>query len=103
MKIFKSIIAIVILTAVLAVTARAEQYPKTLIVDSINYNNDTVTFTDTNGDEWIWYGTEDWAVNDMAAAIMDDNKTIDIHDDIIVKVYYQMNIERWTKPDEVWE
>lgn len=102
MKHSKFIFSLAILTIIFSIfTAHAEQYPKTFIVDSINYDTDTITFIDANDEEWIWYGTEDWAINDMAAAIVDDNETIYIHDDVIVKIYYQMNIKEWIEPNEV--
>ena len=43
---------------------------------------------DSNGHEWIWEleGNEEWGIDDYVAALMDDNKTTNIYDDIIMKI-----------------
>lgn len=107
MKSLKIIVSILVSISILiafTTCAHAELYPKTFFVFALDYGNDIVTFIDMNNQEWIMYGTEDWIIDDMAAAIMDDNGTpYNIYDDIIVTVYYQTNTSNWTEPDEVWE
>lgn len=107
MKTIKTIVAILTIAGILfgfAACAWADQYPRTFFVEAIDPNSDIVTFSDVNGQTWEWFGVEDWIVNDMAAAIMDDNNTPStIYDDIIIKLYYQTNINSWFEPDEVWE
>lgn len=98
MKNFKIIVALVTLVGILCgfvACAWAEQYPRLFIVKSLNYDNDAILFCDVNGEEWEYYGIEDWEVNDVGAAIMEDNNTPTIYDDSIVKIYYQTQIEGW--------
>ena len=107
MKTIKFVLALSVIFGILcgfAACAWADQYPRIFLVEAIDLNSDTVTFSDVNGQLWNWIGIEDWIVDDMAAAIMDDNGTPStIYDDIIVKLYYQTNITNWFEPDEVWE
>lgn len=95
-----AIIALVALVCNFAMCACAEQYPRLFIVTNLDYDNDIVTFTDLNGEEWEWIGVEDWMVDDFAAAIMDDNGTPVIYDDTIVKIYYEGDITNWLAWDE---
>lgn len=103
MKSFKIIVILFTVIGILAgfaACAWAEQYPRIFFVEAIDPDIDTVTLYDVNGWQWKWEGTEDWEVEDMAAAIMDDNGTPDnIYDDVIIKLYYQDNIADW---DKVW-
>lgn len=43
---------------------------------------------DNNGHEWIWEleGNEEWVIGDYVAALMDSNKTMNLYDDIIIKI-----------------
>lgn len=106
MKSIKVIIAIVTLIGIIfgfSACAWAEQYPRTFIVERLNYNNDIVVFTDfTTDDQWLWQGIEDWQVADVAAVIMDDMNTPNsIYDDAIIKAYYQFNMNSYLGFDEV--
>lgn len=65
------------------------QYAKSGIVTRVDRKTDTVTFADPSGNEWSFAGTEDWMVGDYIAAVMDDNGTESILDDIIVSVHYE--------------
>ena len=107
MKFLKIIVSFLVSISILiafTTCANAELYPKTFLVFALDYDNDIVTFTDMNSQEWTMYGTEDWMIDDMAAAIMDDNGTpYNIYDDVIITVYYQTNTSNWTEPDEVWD
>lgn len=106
MKSLKTVIAFVVLFGILcgfAACAWAEQYPRIFFVEAVDSELNLVTLYDVIGETWYWYDAEDWMVEDMAAAIMDDNGTPNnIHDDIIIKLYYQDNIGDWDEPDEVW-
>lgn len=64
------------------------QYPLTTIVTEVNYENNSVSVTDTNGFVWQFFGTEDWEEGDICSVIMDDNGTETILDDIIVTTRY---------------
>lgn len=104
LKVIVSFLVSISIVIVFTTCAHAELYPKTFLVFALDYDNDIVTFTDMNSQEWTIYGTEDWMIDDMVAAIMDDNDTpYNIYDDTIITVYYQTNISNWTKPDEVWD
>lgn len=64
-------------------------YPTCGIVSELNEANDLVIFTDFNGNEWEFYGVEDWTEGDRIAAIMSDNCTPEsIYDDVIVQTRY---------------
>lgn len=68
--------------------ADAENYPLCGIVIEVNYYSNTVSVKDFNGNIWVFYGAEDWMVNDIAAMIMDDMGTESIYDDEIKIVHY---------------
>lgn len=63
-------------------------YPASMIVTHVNYEEDTVTIEDFNGQCWVFYGAEDWIVNDICACIMNDMGTDVIYDDEIVETRY---------------
>ena len=66
----------------------AELYPRTGIVTGIDRDADVVTWTDGAGLDWSFYGCEDWMIGDHVAAIMDDNGTATVYDDVIVTARY---------------
>ena len=59
-------------------------YAKTTIVTDIDRTTDTVIVTDSTGNEWAFYGIEDWQIDDVCSMLMDTAKTESIYDDIIV-------------------
>lgn len=69
-------------------TPQYSLYPACGVVSELNEANDLVIFTDFNGNEWSFKGIEDWAEGDIVAAIMSDNCTPEIYDDIIVQTRY---------------
>ena len=88
----KVVISILVLVGILfgvTACAWAELYPKTFIVSYVDYENNLLYLQDFQGHEWICEDCEDWTENDIAAAIMDDNDTQEIYDDIIVVLQYQ--------------
>lgn len=89
----KKFVTIVILFVLLAVSASAEIYPQAFIVGNIK--DDTLILIDCNGNEWLWEGAEDYDIGDIVAAIMDDNDTMIIYDDIIVTLHYAGYMEGW--------
>lgn len=73
--------------------AKAEEYPAAFVVVSVDYDADEVVLLDFTGDEWIITDCADWCVGDLVAAIMDDNNTPIIYDDLIVSYLYSGWIE----------
>lgn len=65
-----------------------DYYPRTFVVDSLDYERDMVIVVDAVGYEWEFVGTEDWEVGDMVSAIMYDNGTESIFDDSFSKIRY---------------
>ena len=63
-------------------------YPLAGTVTGLDQGANVVTFTDGAGNDWEFYGTEDWMIGDGVAALMDDNGTAIVTDDVIVTVRY---------------
>ena len=63
-------------------------YPKAGIVINVDYDTDTVTAEDCNGELWEFSPTSDWEEGDIVAMIMFDHFTPEIYDDIIVNNRY---------------
>ena len=61
-------------------------YPKSVVVETVDAENDIVIVADSNGFLWGFSGCEDWQVGDVAAMIMDSRGTREIFDDAIVVV-----------------
>ena len=59
-------------------------YAKTTIVTDIDRTTDTVIVIDSTGNEWAFYGCEDWQIDDVCSMLMDTAGTESIYDDIIV-------------------
>lgn len=75
-------------------TAPAKDYPQTFIVSEIDQDNDIIYLETFSGMVYTWEGSEDWEVNDIAAAIMNDNGTPDnITDDTIEVLRYTGYLE----------
>ncbi len=72
-------------------------YPATFVVTSISTETDTVTIIDFNGFQFTFYGTEDWAVDDVVSCIMDSKGTPCILDDEIVSIRYSGYFDGWMK------
>lgn len=86
-------LALIILTGMIHMTCaptetETELYANCGTVTAIDRENDSVTFTDSTGHAWMFSGAEDWMVGDTVAAIMNDNGTANVTDDIIVSVRY---------------
>lgn len=63
-------------------------YPASYIVTDTDEKNDLLYLTNSTGYTFTWSGIEDWQVGDQAVAIMNNNDTLSITDDIIVKLHY---------------
>ena len=72
----------------IAIIASAGIYPITGTVTEVDKASDTVTFTTPNGHSFAFNGCEDWASNDLVSAIMYDNGTPQVSDDIILSARY---------------
>lgn len=66
-----------------------ELYAKSGTVTKVNEFNNTVSFVDSMGEEWIFEDCEDWEIGDHVACIMSNNATEIIYDDIIINVRYE--------------
>lgn len=74
--------------------ASADIYAKVGIVTEIDYYNDTITFIDIDGREWICNGVEDWEIYDIVCFILYDNDTwYTREDDEIISITYNGYIE----------
>lgn len=72
----------------IALIAAAGIYPVTGTVTEVDRNADIVTFTTPNGHSFAFEGCEDWASNDLVSALMYDNGTPQVSDDIILSARY---------------
>ena len=82
--------------------AYAETYPAAFVVVDTDADNDLLILADFNGNEWTWEGVEDWAIGDMAAAVMDDAGTSIIYDDAIITLHYVGWLDGWTERANEW-
>lgn len=92
----KKFVAMMILCLVMiCYVASAEIYPQAFVVSEVSYEENTILLVDYNGEGWLWKGIEDYEVGDIIAAIMDDNETETIYDDIIVIIRYAGYMKGW--------
>lgn len=64
-------------------------YPLAVQVVELDHDADVVTCIDETGNNWEFYGVEDWQVGDFASLLMDDNGTPEtIYDDVITMALY---------------
>ena len=90
----KAIMAMVIMIIVSVIIGTyAEQYPTTMIVNELDYDENMVICIDFNGNEWAFEEIEDWCIGDIASMIMDDMGTESIYDDTIIMVRYSGYVE----------
>lgn len=84
----KKILTLVLLLVTLVTTAFADLYPTTFVVVNVDHISDELTLKDACGNLWIVNGVEDYFVGDGVSAIMFDNDTERVEDDIIVDMTY---------------
>lgn len=89
-----AVIAFIIVVTACIVKPK-ESYAMCAVVVEISAGNDTVTIKDYNGNLWQFIGTENWAVGDVCACVMNDNGTAEIKDDEIISTRYQGTFSRW--------
>ena len=86
-------VATVALTAAMALStltsASAEFYSNLFQIVETDREQDVVTVVDSNGFEYQFTEVEDLEVGDFLTAVMDDNGTEEVFDDIIVSVRYE--------------
>lgn len=68
--------------------AAANLYAEAGVVTELDYAADVVTFMDTRGMYWSFYGVEDWQVGDLLCAILYDAGTFDPLDDAVIGATY---------------
>ena len=76
------------------VKAEHSVYPLTVQVVELDHDADVVVCVDGAGNDWEFYGVEDWQVGDFASLLMDDNGTAEtIYDDVITMTHYAGTFE----------
>lgn len=88
MKKILAVVFVCVLFFVFSATAFADLYALVGVVVNVDIDNDVVTFADFNGNLWELDGVEDWEIDDICGAVMFDNDTGVITDDIILSVRY---------------
>lgn len=68
--------------------AASNLYAEAGVVTELDYTADVVTFMDTRGMYWSFYGVEDWQVGDLLCAIFYDAETLDPIDDAVIGATY---------------
>lgn len=63
-------------------------YPHAAVVVEVDDVGDRVYVSDYNGEVWMFYGSEDWLVGDIAAMVIDNMGTPEIAGDRIISVRY---------------
>ena len=91
----KRVIIVLAILLAITTTATAETYPQTFIVTDTT--DDILTLETFTGHTFQAYGVEDYMVGDMVAAIMDDNGTDNITDDIILQLRYSGYVDGWQR------
>lgn len=66
----------------------SHEYPETFTVISTNVGANYIVLRNFAGHFYVWGNCEDWEPGDIASAIMNDNGTADVTDDIIVTLKY---------------
>ena len=92
-KLIVIILFILVFFSILAVSARADIYAQTFVIVETDTLHDVITMIDFVGNKWEWNGVEDWICGDLVSALMDDNNTEIIYDDIILNIRYSGWIE----------
>ena len=68
-------------------------YTKAGIVSGFDFENDLVFVSEATGNEWSFYGIEDWMVGDIAIMTIFDIGSESIYDDEIIDVTYGGHID----------
>ena len=63
-------------------------YPVIAVIDNINYEINIISCYDNSGNNWEFYGDENYCVGDSILLLMYDNKTETIYDDSIEDVQF---------------
>ena len=70
-------------------------YALTTVVAEVDRECNTVYCVDCNGEEWAFWGCEDWEEGDIASLLMYTSGTPIIYDDAILDVKYGGYFEAW--------
>lgn len=63
-------------------------YPMTAIVTELDSEDDIIYVTTATGNEFTFFGCEDYYIGDYVSLIMWDNGTSSVYDDEILEVRY---------------
>lgn len=69
--------------------AASNLYARDGLVTGVDTYADTVTFVDTRGLHWEFYGAEDWYEGDRLCAIFYDAGTLNPYDDEVIVATYE--------------
>ena len=84
--------ALIIVSCAHAVPANAEDenvYQFPAIVTGIDFVKDVVTIVDDHGEEWEFYGAEEWSVGNLVWVIVYSYGTETLEDDEIIDIEFQ--------------
>ena len=84
------LVSMAILCAVTAICGfrPAKTYTLNARVTYIEWDSDTFTVTDENGELWDLNGIEDWMLGDHVRLVIDSNDTASVEDDVILSATY---------------
>lgn len=86
---FACLALVFIINATVALTSTHKAYPMTAQVIELDPVLDVVVCIDGTGNEWKFYGVEDWRIGDFVSLLIDDNGTSNtIYDDQITMTLY---------------
>lgn len=68
-------------------------YPETMIVTEIDETQDLVTLECANGNQFQFYGVEDYFEGDLVSLIMYNNGTAEVYDDMILSARYAGTVD----------
>lgn len=94
----KKILILTLALLTLTLPALAENtYALTTIVLEVMPETDEVVCIDFNGNIWVFYGSEDWLVGDVATLTMSNSDSNSIIDDEIIDTQYN----GWFSPEMI--
>lgn len=85
----KKIVILVVIGIVLMTEAKADVYSTLFKVEKVDRIEDVAILVDCTGHEWLYTEPEDMEEDDFYTAVMDDNGTELVYDDVIISIRYE--------------